>query len=155
MACHSPELAPVTQTSASCLFWRERTRLSGRFIGRPRCDVAKDLLGQLFQLLASSSLGGAQVFGLFVRVLHAGTTARYLKSARGPSDKHKEKEKDFWWHERGSFSRRETWVQRSVFACAPTPVRCRSGSTEACTIAALIEEHEQAAPTHDDPRGDG
>ena len=39
---------------------RERTRLSGGFTGRPRCDAARDLLGQLFQLLASPALGGAQ-----------------------------------------------------------------------------------------------
>jgi len=38
----------------------ERTRLSGGFTGRPRCDAARDLLGQLFQLLASPALGGAQ-----------------------------------------------------------------------------------------------
>gem|GEM_PF-3807984 len=39
---------------------RERTRPPGGFIGRPRCDIAIDLLGQLFQLLAGPALGGAQ-----------------------------------------------------------------------------------------------
>ncbi len=50
----SPFLGIVDESPQS-----ERTRLSSGFIGRPRCDVARDLLGPLSQLLASSSLGGA------------------------------------------------------------------------------------------------
>ena len=51
----SPHHIPVHD-----LHMGERTRLSGGFTGRPRCDAARDLLGQLFQLLASPALGGAQ-----------------------------------------------------------------------------------------------
>ena len=58
---------------------RERTRLSGGFVGRPRCDVARDLLGQLFQLLASPALGGAKCgrVGLVPALLLAIGTHRF------------------------------------------------------------------------------
>ena len=67
------------RAGASCEAHCERTRLSGGFVGWPRCDVARDLLGQFFQLLAGSSLGGAQCgrVGLVPALLLAIGTHRF------------------------------------------------------------------------------